>query len=581
MVYKTNKAIILAGGPSTFLYPVDKFCPRPMFPFLNRPFLEWQLRSLASNGFNEIGIALSPQDADYVGACLGEGKRFGLILHYSANDIPRGPAVCLKSFQEFIGDDPFLVVNGNVYIGFVDLGEMCKFHHANQAMVTVGIYPEAFRQGHLENIETSKDGRIQNFEILDPSNYRRRYNWFDGIYLFDSNVLEAIRDDGYMDIKEQLLPELYQSGFQIFGFPVRGYHAEIHSLKEYYSTQQKILQKGLFDGGGYSQIRESVWVGKETRISPSAHLLGPLVIGDHCTIEDNAYVIGPTVIGDHGRIGEKCLVRDSILWDRTQISEKADIEYSIIGRGCAIPREKVVRKSVIMGKDKPVTYHLTETLERTGDSVPDITVSGWRAKDLVCRVRKRMIDIILAAIGLIFCIPLFLIIAVVIKLDSRGPVFYFQRRYGKGGKDFKMYKFRTMIPNAERLQKELLDKNEVDGPVFKIFDDPRMTRVGKFLRQNSLDELPQLYNVLKGEMSLVGPRPLIMEEMRLSPAWRDFRLMVKPGITGLWQINGRSQTSFHDWIKHDVFYVRNQSFFLDMKILLKTCLWVIYRVGAY
>ncbi len=133
-----------------------------------------------------------------------------------------------------------------------------------------------------------------------------------------------------------------------------------------------------------------------------------------------------------------------------------------------------------------------------------------------------------------------------------------------------MLKFRTMVADAESLQERLLAKNEVDGPVFKMRQDPRVTRVGGILRRTSLDELPQLFNVLGNQMSLVGPRPLLMSEMQYCPSWRDIRLMVKAGVTGLWQLDGRNSTAFSEWVKHDIAYVKGQSLKLDLEILLKT-----------
>ncbi|PIV83072.1 MAG: multidrug MFS transporter [Nitrospirae bacterium CG17_big_fil_post_rev_8_21_14_2_50_50_9] len=178
-------------------------------------------------------------------------------------------------------------------------------------------------------------------------------------------------------------------------------------------------------------------------------------------------------------------------------------------------------------------------------------------------------------------LPIFLIIAVLIKIDSPGPMIFRQKRCGKDGKEFKMYKFRTMVKDAEKLHDEVLGKNILDGPMFKMKRDPRITNVGRFLRKTSLDELPQLFNVLKGEMSLVGPRPLAMEEMKFSPSWRDLRLKVKPGITGQWQVSGRSGTLFDGWIRHDIDYVKNQSTWLDLKLLMKTIIMVFKREGAF
>lgn len=191
---------------------------------------------------------------------------------------------------------------------------------------------------------------------------------------------------------------------------------------------------------------------------------------------------------------------------------------------------------------------------------------------------KQFVDFCGSLLLLILFSPVFLIVAVLIKLDSRGPVLFFQIRCGKGGKEFRMLKYRTMVENAEALKRHL--RNEVDGPMFKVTSDPRVTRIGRHLRSLSLDELPQLVNVLRGEMSLVGPRPLAREEMSENRAWMEARLSVKPGMTGLWQVKGRESRRFRDWVAFDLDYVENRSFLGDLKILLLTVPAVMRRRGA-
>lgn len=186
---------------------------------------------------------------------------------------------------------------------------------------------------------------------------------------------------------------------------------------------------------------------------------------------------------------------------------------------------------------------------------------------------RRILDIVGSLLSLIVSFPLFFIIAVLMKINSKGPVFFLQKRCGKNGVEFNMYKFRTMVLDAELLKKRLV--NEVDGPMFKMKNDPRITKVGRILRSRSLDELPQLFNVLKGEMSLVGPRPLSSKEMIGDDNWRKIRLSVKPGMTGLWQIMGRRSNKFGDWIKYDIEYVQKRSFLMDIKILLLTTIAVL------
>ena len=191
-------------------------------------------------------------------------------------------------------------------------------------------------------------------------------------------------------------------------------------------------------------------------------------------------------------------------------------------------------------------------------------------------------DLVGAFVLLILLSPFFLVIAIVIKLTSPGPVFFHQQRSGQNGGPFTLYKFRTMISNAEQFKHELQAMNEMEGPVFKLTNDPRITRFGRFLRRYSLDELPQLFNVLRGEMSLVGPRPLPVDEVkRFNDLAHRRRLSVKPGLTCLWQVSGRNQIKdFKDWVRLDLEYIDNWSLWLDLKILLRTIPAVFAATGA-
>ncbi len=193
---------------------------------------------------------------------------------------------------------------------------------------------------------------------------------------------------------------------------------------------------------------------------------------------------------------------------------------------------------------------------------------------------KRFFDIFVSTIFLICFCWLYLIIALAIKISDRGPVFFIQTRVGKNGKKFKMYKFRSMVPNADVKVVELLDKNESSGPLFKMKDDPRVTKLGKFLRKTSLDELPQLFNVFLGSMSLVGPRPALPREVTQYDEAQTVRLLVKPGITCLWQISGRSTIGFDGQVQLDKRYVEKRSFWLDIKILFLTIPAVFSQKGA-
>ncbi len=194
---------------------------------------------------------------------------------------------------------------------------------------------------------------------------------------------------------------------------------------------------------------------------------------------------------------------------------------------------------------------------------------------------KRVFDLFVGGLGLLALSPLLLLVAAAIKLDSPGPVFYRQQRVGKNGQRFGIYKFRSMRPDADRLLEQLRLHNEADGPLFKMKRDPRVTVVGSFLRRWSLDELPQLINVVTGDMSLVGPRPPIPAEVEQYEEWQFGRLRAVPGITGLWQVSGRSDVSFHDMVRLDLHYIRNWSIALDLEILLRTVPAVLSSRGAY
>jgi exopolysaccharide biosynthesis polyprenyl glycosylphosphotransferase len=207
--------------------------------------------------------------------------------------------------------------------------------------------------------------------------------------------------------------------------------------------------------------------------------------------------------------------------------------------------------------------------------VEPVRRNGWRA------VAKRSFDIAVSSFALVIASPLLLLTAIAVKLDSRGPVLFRQTRVGRDSAPFTVRKFRSMVADAEEKLIDLRDQNECDGPLFKIRDDPRVTRVGKVLRKTSIDELPQLWNVLRGEMSLVGPRPALPSEVAAWPDPLYQRLRVRPGITGMWQVSGRSDNSFEEYARLDLTYVDNWSLATDLAILAKTVPAVLLRRGAH
>lgn len=204
-----------------------------------------------------------------------------------------------------------------------------------------------------------------------------------------------------------------------------------------------------------------------------------------------------------------------------------------------------------------------------------LSITGWNY------VVKRASDLIVGGAAALLTAPLMLVVAAAIMLDSRGPVIFAQPRVGKNGRVFQCYKFRSMVAGADQLQHTLADRNEASGPLFKVRDDPRVTRVGRALRRFSLDELPQLWNVVRGDMSLVGPRPNLPEEVAHYQEWHRKRLLVSPGLTGLWQVSGRSDLTFDEMVLLDIYYVENWNLFFDLVIMLRSIPAILRARGAY
>ncbi|HEY8890094.1 MAG TPA: sugar transferase [Clostridium sp.] len=210
-----------------------------------------------------------------------------------------------------------------------------------------------------------------------------------------------------------------------------------------------------------------------------------------------------------------------------------------------------------------------QQLERNSAVTPLEIVREYE-KNIGYFMIKRIIDIIGALCGILFLSPVLIVVGIWIKHDSKGPVFFTQDRIGQDGLQFRMYKFRSMCTNAECLLDKLRERNEMSGPMFKLKEDPRVTKIGKFIRKTSIDELPQLINILKGEMSLVGPRPSLPKEVAEFTSFQKQRLIAKPGLTCYWQVRGRSEIGFEEWMEMDVEYIEERNTFIDIRLIFKT-----------
>jgi lipopolysaccharide/colanic/teichoic acid biosynthesis glycosyltransferase len=300
----------------------------------------------------------------------------------------------------------------------------------------------------------------------------------------------------------------------------------------------------------------------DARVHPDATLIGPVVLQAGAQVDEGATIVGPAVIGPGGRVGRY-----------------ATLAQSVVGAGQEVEPGSSLRHRVFLGEpDDPDAGFDGREAER-----PEVHME-WDSAALALSddvprgssysLVKRAFDATAAALGLLVLSPLAALLAALVRIESKGPVVYGHVREGMGGKPFRCLKYRTMVSGADVQQRKLAELNQMDGPQFKVAQDPRRTRVGRFLTKTNLDEIPQLWNVLSGEMSLVGPRPSPFRENQICVPWREARLSVRPGITGLWQVcrHDRDKGDFHQWIYYDLLYVRNMSFWLDLKILVLTLL---------
>ncbi|TSA53190.1 MAG: hypothetical protein D4R45_05950 [Planctomycetaceae bacterium] len=297
-----------------------------------------------------------------------------------------------------------------------------------------------------------------------------------------------------------------------------------------------------------SELRDS------STIPESSRFIGKVLLGKNVHVSTDVIVVGPTIISNN-----------------TRIERGAVINSSIVGPEVCVPKNQIVQSRIIKGPQinwkRPVRHKSTGSLLQDSHG----PFRAWPGISYP-RCFKRIADCFAAAIVLILFAPVLIFVALAIKLTSPGPVFYKDRRQGLHGKQFNCLKFRTMIMGADKIQEILRIVSQVDGPQFKIANDPRINTVGWFLRETYIDEIPQFFNVLFGQMSIVGPRPSPESENTLCPFWRDARLSVKPGITGLWQVYRTRQPmkDFQEWIHYDIEYVRNLSLKMDLSICWKT-----------
>ena len=425
---------------------------------------------------------------------------------------------------------------------------------------------------HLIPIESNPDG-VREHILLDPyGRVRAVQRLYDGrtrtlglgvsCTVAPVSALRMVRPQADWSLSE-LRVRLSERRVPARDIPIQGKCFDLRSEAGFLARSEHELRH-LFSGQVAAENgtpeRKSVREAATARVDATARLFGPVVVEAGAVIERDAVVIGPALVGRGAVIGADAVVSGAVVLPGAAVGAGDRVFDRVIACGTSAGRSKSATNGAAeMPRPSPA--------RRGRESLP------VQRPQRYVRV-KGIVDVCFALATLILMAPLLVVTAILVKLTSRGPILFGHVREGLQGRPFKCWKFRTMVDGAHLKQRELYAQNAVDGPQFKMAADPRVTPIGKFLRSSNIDELPQFFNVLLGQMSVIGPRPSPFRENQICVPWRDARLSVRPGITGLWQIcrHDRDAGDFHQWIYFDTLYVRNLSWRLDLRIFLATML---------
>jgi lipopolysaccharide/colanic/teichoic acid biosynthesis glycosyltransferase len=422
---------------------------------------------------------------------------------------------------------------------------------------------------HLVALDRDGDGTKEYVDADSSGRIRAIQRYYDSVtWPFASGVAASLVPVACLRVSFELplgsLPRLRRvlgsEGVPSRDLPLERGAVNLGTERGLLAMNERLVLDLSRQSPGRKGPHSSVRAGLGARIHPSATLVGPVVLHRGAEIEEGATVIGPAVVGPGARIGVRATVAQCVVAAGQVVTPGAMLRHRVfVGEPATAPDPG--GESEVPGAEE-------------GWEKPTFGISGEIPRRRPYAAFKRAMDAVMAAAGLVLLAPLGLLIAALVKLESRGPIHFGHLREGVGGRPFRCWKYRTMVIGADVQQRRLARENQMDGPQFKMDRDPRRTRVGRFLTASNLDEIPQLWNVLVGEMSLVGPRPSPFRENQVCVPWREGRLSVRPGITGLWQVcrHDRHKGDFHQWIYYDLLYVRNVSFWLDVKIMALTLL---------
>jgi len=462
--------------------------------------------------------------------------------------------ICIKKVLTKKTNEWCVVSNGK-FATTVDYQWLLKTLDSIQAdIIAANICPDLMP--YRENVRITSENKVVGFRrwysnAAQPALPGR--NWPHHLFIKNPVLHTLLQDDTLKLDFNEFLSRCRENNLKINNIDVAG---EITDLE----TEQGMLS---FLAENLNLISTSN--GSNANIHDSARLFGRISIGKNVTIGKDAIVAGPAILADNVSIEDRAVVKNAVVGPEITVHQDKFIQNCVLTNN----NHKPEQTNECRCSPKPQLLH-----HKNGCDGQKQNGTGFRTWSSLSYVRflKRIGDIAIAAVILALFLPAFPIIALIIKLSSAGPVFYKAGRQGLHGKDFNCLKFRSMIVAADTMQEKLRVVNQVDGPQFKMEHDPRINMVGNFLRNTYIDEIPQFLNVLMGQMSIVGPRPSPEEENSLCPYWRDARLSVRPGITGLWQICRTREESkdFQEWVQYDTEYVRKLSLKLDLWICFKT-----------
>jgi lipopolysaccharide/colanic/teichoic acid biosynthesis glycosyltransferase/dTDP-glucose pyrophosphorylase len=570
---RVRTAVLLANGPAVLDQSRIAPFPKCFLPVANRPLVLYQAATLISAGVERLILIVSSKPGQAAQELIEQVRELPVKIEFFVQEELRGTAGSLKQIEHLLQVDRFLVMSGDLFLD-ADLKGLVDHHLASGSTATVVATRMEEPAWQMERIETDTQELAKTIHRLHPSYSRRSKLRPVGLYLFERGVLEFIPEEGVFDIKEQLVASLYSGSHRTGVWTIDTYSQNILSAANYLAANSCVLQ----NQADFTQLKNYLPPVETTSTalesSPAVLTVPPVVKGLSTTIHDGAMVIGPTCIGEGCSIGSNAIVNASVLLNDCSVGAGAHLTGCVLAGRAMVPAGAILHNVLICAG--PEADEAGSPIRTAPDADAwnarsrKVTVDSRMTKK--ARLMKRVFDITFSALSILLFAPVLVAIAIWIKLDSPGEILFRQRRCGENGKEFTMHKFRTMVNNAEEVKRELQVLNEVDGPMFKIINDPRTTRAGKVLRATNLDELPQLWDILVGHMTLIGPRPLSWDEMRFNPRWRDVRLSVPQGLIGLWQVKSHSKASFADWIRYDLEYVSKWSAWLDLKIFMMACM---------